>query len=313
MTRPLVSIVTTSYQQARYLEETLRSVLEQDYPRVEYIVVDDGSTDGSVEIIRRYADRLAWWTTQENQGQPRALNLGFEHASGDLLGFLSSDDLLLPGAISSLVAEFERDPELVLVYGGALNIDENSEPFRRVWSGDWDVGDIARTARLAVPQPASLWSRRGWELAGPFNERAWSWFDGELYLRLGTVGGVARIDATVAAFRLHPESKQMSRHERMAEDSIRFADEFWGGDLPAELRPYARAGRAGQYRHAALALYAAGDIPRARRLLLRSLLLSPRGISAKQLRRLVRTLLPAAVVRRRRQRRSSPAEAGERR
>jgi glycosyltransferase involved in cell wall biosynthesis len=299
----LVSIVTTSYQQARYLEETMRSVLEQDYPRLEYIVVDDGSTDGSVEIIRRYADRLAWWTAQENQGQPRALNLGFEHATGDLLGFLSSDDLLLPGAISRLAAEFERDPELVLVYGGAINVDERSQPFRTAWSADWDVALMARTARMVVPQPAALWSRRAWELAGPFNERAWSWFDAEFFLRAGTLGRVARIDEPVAAFRLHPESKQMSRHEQMAEDSIRFADEFWGGELPAALRPHARAGRAGQYRRASLALYAAGDVERARRLFLRSLLLSPRGIRRKQVGRLARTLLPGAVVRRRRARR----------
>jgi len=303
MRRPLVTIVTTSYQQARYLEETLRSVLEQDYSRLEYVVVDDGSTDGSVEIVERYADRLAWWTTQQNEGQPRALNRGFEHATGDLLGFLSSDDVLLPGAISRLVAEFERDPELVLVYGGAINIDEDSRPFRTAWSADWDVGLMARTARMVVPQPAALWSRRGWELAGPFNERAWSWFDAELFLRLGAVGRVAWVEEPLAAFRLHPESKQMSRHERMAEDSIRFAEEFWGGDLPPRLRPYARVGRAGQYRRAALALYAAGDVERARRLFLRSLLLSPRGIRRKQLGRLARTLLPGRIVRRRRERR----------
>ncbi|MDX6478292.1 MAG: hypothetical protein QOG29_879 [Gaiellaceae bacterium] len=302
MSKPLVSIVTTSYNQGRFLEETIRSVLEQDYEPIEYIVVDDGSTDDSVEIIRRYADRLAWWTAQENAGQARALNVGFEHARGDLLGFLSSDDLLLPGATSRLVAEFQRDPELALAYGGAVNIDAESKPFRTVRSGDWDIGYMARTARLLVPQPASLWSRRGWELVGPFNERAWSWFDAELYFRLSTVGGVARIDAPLAAFRLHPESKQMSRHEQMAEESVRFADEFWGGDLPPELRRYSRAGRAGQYRRAALAYQAAGQIAPARRLFLRSLLLSPRGIRTKQLRRLGVTLLPSAVMRRRRAR-----------
>jgi glycosyltransferase involved in cell wall biosynthesis len=300
MSRPLVSIVTASYNQAAYLEETIRSVLEQDYEPIEYLIVDDGSTDGSVELIERYADRLTWWTRQENRGQPRALNLGFEHATGDLLGFLSSDDVLLPSGISRLVREFERDPNLVLVYGGAINIDAESRPFRTVWSGEWDLGLMARTARTVVPQPAALWSRRGWELAGPLNERYWSLFDTELFLRLGAVGTVRRIEEPVAAFRLHPESKQMSRHEQMAEDSIRFADEFWGGQLPANLRRHARAGRAGHYRRAALGFYAAGDVARARRLFFHSLLLSPLGIRRKQLGRLARTLLPAAAVRRRR-------------
>src|SRR5207237_1194192 len=95
--RPLVSIVTPSYNQARFLGETIRSVLDQDYPAVEYIVVDDGSSDDSVEIIRRYEDRLAWWTAQPNAGQVAAINRGFEHATGKLMGFLNSDDTLLPG------------------------------------------------------------------------------------------------------------------------------------------------------------------------------------------------------------------------
>lgn len=301
MTRPLVSIVTTSYEQAPYLEETLRSVLEQDYPRIEYLVVDDGSTDASVEIIRRHEDRLAWWTRQENAGQARALNRGFERATGDLLGFLSSDDTLLPGAVSRMVAEFERDPELVLVYGDAVYVDEQSRPLGPVPSSDWDVARMACTGVQPIPQPASLWSRRGWEAAGPLNERSWALFDTELYLRLGVAGRVRKIPQTLATFRLHPESKQMSRHERMAAECVRFADEFFGSDdLPTPLRPYARAGRANFYRRAALGFYAAGDVARARRLFLRSLTLSSRGLTRKQATRLIRTLAPARAVRRRR-------------
>src|ERR671937_176454 len=111
---PIVSIVTTSYNQASYLEETLLSVLEQDYPRIEYVVVDDGSTDESVDVIRRYEHRLAWWTTQVNAGQAAALNRGFARATGSILAFLSSDDTLLPGAVSRVVAALARDPELLL-------------------------------------------------------------------------------------------------------------------------------------------------------------------------------------------------------
>src|SRR5207302_1204174 len=111
---------------AAFREETMRSVLEQDYEPIEYVVVDDGSTDGSPEIIRRYGDRLAWWTRQENAGQVAALNRGFTRTSGAYMGYLNSDDTLLPGAVSRMVEELERDPELLLVYGDALYTDEAS-------------------------------------------------------------------------------------------------------------------------------------------------------------------------------------------
>jgi hypothetical protein len=212
---------------------------------------------------------------------------------------------LLPGAVSKLVAALEADPDAVLAYGDAVYIDERSERTGAVPASDWDPARYARTGRQPIPQPASLFTRRGWELAGPLNERAWALFDSELYLRLGTVGRMVRIHEPVAAFRLHPESKQLSRRGRMAEECVRHADEFFGGDaLPAALRPYARSGRATFYRRGALAWYAAGDIPQARRLFLRSLVLSPRGMNRKQLTRLVRTLAPARVVRHRRRARA---------
>ena len=304
MTRPLVSIVTTSYDHAPYLEETLRSVLDQDYPRIEYLVVDDGSTDGSAEIVRRWADRFAWWRVQENEGQVAALNRAFSHASGDVMGFVNSDDTLLPEAVSRMVAELERDPELLLVYGSATWTDEQSQPVGTLEAGEWDAARLARTGLQPVPQPASLWTRRAWELAGPFNPDSWSLFDTEFYFRLAVAGRAARIPGPpLATFRLHAGSKSMSRFERMADECVRFADEFYGGaGFPAELRPYARQGRASFYRRAALNCYAAGDLRRARRLALRSLVLSPRGIDRKQASRLARSFVPERIVRRRRAR-----------
>ena len=304
MTRPLVSIVTTSYEHAPYLEETFRSVLEQDYPRIEYLVVDDGSTDESPEIVRRWADRFAWWRVQENEGQVAALNCAFLHATGDLMGFVNSDDTLLPGAVSRMVAEFERDRELLLVYGSATWTDERSQSVGTLEAGEWDAARLARTGKQPVPQPASLWSRRAWELAGPFNPNSWSLFDTEFYLRLAMAGRAVRLPPPpLATFRLHAGSKSMSRFERMADECVRFAEGFYGGpDFPASLRPYARQGRASFYRRAALNCYAAGDLRRARRLFARSLLLSPRGIDRKQASRLVRSFVPERIVRRRRAR-----------
>jgi glycosyltransferase involved in cell wall biosynthesis len=277
-------------------------VLEQDYEPIEYLVVDDGSTDGSGEIVRRWSDRFAWCSVQENEGQVTALNRAFSHATGDVMGFVNSDDSLLPGAVSRMVAEFERDPDLLLVYGSAVWTDDRSQPVGTLEAGEWDAAHLAATGLQPVPQPASLWTRRAWELAGPFNPASWSLFDTEFYLRLAVAGRASRLPPPpLATFRLHAGSKSMSRFERMADECVRFARDFYGGsDFPSELRPYARRGQASFYRRAALNCYAAGDLRRARRLFLRSLALSPRGLDRKQASRLARAFMPERVVRRRR-------------
>jgi glycosyltransferase involved in cell wall biosynthesis len=300
MNKPLVSIVTSSYNQGRFLEETIRSVLEQDYEPLEYIVIDDGSTDDSVEIIRRYADRLGWWRAQENQGQVKTLNTAFARARGDILNFVNSDDTVLPGAVSRVAGVFERNPSLVAVYGDVFLTNERSERVEYGPAGDWDLARMARTV-YTPHQPSTFWSRRAWEAAGPFNERSWALFDVEFNLRTALLGPVEHVEEPLATFRLHPESKSLSRHRTMAHECLRFATEFYGSpDLPAQLRPYARAGRATLFRRAALHLQAEGQVTYARRLFLRSLLLSPSGLTRKQARRLATTLLPAPVVHRRR-------------
>jgi len=126
---PLVSIVTPSYNQAQFIEATIQSVLSQDYPKIEYIIMDGGSKDGSVEIIHRYAGRLAWWVSERDRGQTDAINKGFAHANGEILAWLNSDDIYHPGAISEAVAHLTAHPETGMVYGDAALIDDQGRTF----------------------------------------------------------------------------------------------------------------------------------------------------------------------------------------
>ena len=130
---PKLTVITPSFNQGRFIERTIRSVLDQGYPNLEYVIVDGGSTDESIEVIRRYEDRLAWWVSEPDDGQSHAINKGLERTSGDIVAYLNSDDYFLPGAFERAVAALERS-ERSWVAGGALDIEEGDPPKRlRVW------------------------------------------------------------------------------------------------------------------------------------------------------------------------------------
>jgi len=286
---PLVTLVTPSLNQAAYLEETIRSVLEQDYSNLEYAVVDGGSTDGSVDIVRRYADRLAWWTSGQDRGQAAALNTAFARARGEIFGWLSSDDVLRPGAVSRVVDELERDRDTLLVYGGAVFVDAQGRELFPLEPRPFDVEAMVRTCQNHVVQPGSLFRRRAFELAGPFAEAGYYFFDFEFVLRLAQLapGTVRSIDATLATYRVHAESKSAGAPLAKARDYVRLADDFLAGSgLPG-----AEAGRRSAYLAAGEYFYEALELGLARRYLLRGLRPSRRALGL-----LAKSFLPRAVV-----------------
>jgi glycosyltransferase involved in cell wall biosynthesis len=305
MTRPLVSIVTPSYNQAAFLEETIRSVLEQDYEPLEYIVVDDGSTDGSAAIVERYSNRIAWWTRQEHAGQVTALNRGFARSHGELMGFLNSDDTLLPGAISTMVDEHERDPQLLLVYGDAEYTNEASERTGRLRAREFDVGEMVRRCENHVVQPSTLWRREAWDRFGPLDEEGYYFFDFEFFLRFPR-DRVRRIAKTLSTYRVHPAAKSTGADGvRLAREHARLAEDVFAADgLPDAARPAAGEGRSNAYLLGAEFAYEALDLGLARRYVRRGLRLHRRhALSRRWLSLLGKSLLPAAVVSRLRARR----------
>lgn len=265
MTQALVTIVTPSLNQAAYLEEAIESVLAQDYPAIEYAVVDGGSTDGSADVIRRYEDRLAWWTTERDRGQAAALNKAFARAQGQILGWLASDDVLLPGTVTRVVRELERDPAALLVYGEALFVDENGREIFPLPARPFDREEMLRRCENFVVQPGSLFRRRAWELAGPFDEDSHYLFDFAFALRVAAHGRVQAIDDRLALYRVHAESKSGGGSLVKARDYVRFAEQEIDG----------REGRARALLAAGDYFYDARELREARRALARSLLLHP--------------------------------------
>jgi glycosyltransferase involved in cell wall biosynthesis len=280
-------------------------VLEQDYEPIEYVVVDDGSTDGSREIVERYADRLAWWTQQENAGQVAALNCGFEHTTGEYMGYLNSDDTLLPGAVSQMVSALEDDPSLWLVYGDALYTDEHSQQTGYLPSREFDVVEMVRRADNHVVQPSTLWRREAWERFGPLNEDGWYFFDFEFFLRFPPER-VRRIAEPLSTYRIHSEAKSTGASAaRLARDHARLAETFFASDrLPEAARHVAREGMSSAYLLGAEFAYEGLDLRRARRYALRGLALHwPHAASPRWLSLAAKSFLPRPLVTRLRRRR----------
>lgn len=214
-TLPKISIVTPSYNQAQYLEATMRSILDQGYPDLEYIVMDGGSTDDSAEIIQKYSDRLTYWESAPDKGQADAIFRGFERATGEIFCYVNSDDLLLPGSLEMVGRWFREHPDEEWVVGGSILIDGLGKPIIRSRRGlpEADLGVKVTFKRLLLHncggfhQPASFWRRSAFEQAGGFDRTLRFCFDYDLFFRLARRRPSGRIRSFLAAFRYHPASK----------------------------------------------------------------------------------------------------------
>ena len=218
---PKISIVAVSFNQAQYLEASIRSVLDQNYPNLEYIVVDGGSTDGSVDIIERYRDRCDIVIIEPDRGQSDALNKGFSRATGNVMNWLCSDDLLEPGALFEIGHAFARHGADVIA-GGCVRIGERREEHFHLHHTRLPLGETVRLAPLDVLhfmrswqssnyffQPEVFFSRRVWEASGGYiKEHLYYAMDYDLWLRMALAGATAHhVPATIGCSRIHAAQK----------------------------------------------------------------------------------------------------------
>lgn len=205
---PLVTIVTPSFNQARFLEQTMRSVLDQDYPNIEYMVADGGSTDGSVDLIQKYSNRLKWWVSEKDSGQADAINKGFSRARGEIIAWINSDDYYMPGAIASAVKALSDHPEVGMVFGNVRVVDETEKVLNQLSYGDWGLADLM--SFHIIGQPGVFIRRKVLEKTGHLDQSYHLLLDHQLWLRLAQEAGMQYIPELWASAHYHEDCKNLA-------------------------------------------------------------------------------------------------------
>ena len=218
----LVSIITPSYNQAAYLEQTLLSVLNQDHAPIEYIVVDGASKDASVEIIKKYSDRLAYWVSEKDGGQAEAINKGFARATGEIIAWINSDDYYLPGAVSAAVKIFESNPDVVLVYGNMLAVDEYGKTFNTLTYKQLTLEDLL--CFQIIGQPAVFMRRSALQKTDGLDSTFHFLLDHFLWIQLAQHGKILHADQTWAAARYHAEAKNRAKAAEFGREAFRILE-----------------------------------------------------------------------------------------
>ncbi len=211
---PRISVVTPSFNQARYLERTILSVLNQGYPNLEYMIIDGGSTDGSVEIIRKYERRLAFWVSERDRGQSHAINKGFARSTGEILAWLNSDDTYPPETLSYVGSWFQRHKKTDLLYGETIIVDEEDVPLRILKDVRYCRGALNYWA-VNIVQPNAFWRREAMMRVGELNIDYHYVMDIDLWLNLQKTGSRFKYARRpLASFRVHPESKSTGQKSK---------------------------------------------------------------------------------------------------
>jgi glycosyltransferase involved in cell wall biosynthesis len=270
---PLVTIVTSTYGHEKYLRKTIESVLNQDYPNIEYIVINDGSPDGTEEILKSYGTRFHW-ETQKNMGEVPTLNRAIAMAKGDLIGKLSSDDYLYPTCVSEIVDRFVNDPELIVVYTDFDIVDENDFLIETMVKPDFD-GVLAVRDHLCLPGTGTLFRKEIFEKIGGFYTNFRILFDMDFWWHASLRGKIIRLPATLSAYRQHGTS-QSQGGSRMAKETVQCVRRFYSiPDLPTRFKRIKSDAFSNAFYAAAMYASTGKDMKQCKQYLIRSFLYSP--------------------------------------
>lgn len=218
---PLVSIITPSFNQAQFLEQTIQSVLGQDYPQIEYIIVDGGSTDGSVDMIKKYEGRLAWWISEQDQGQTDAINKGFAHSKGEVLAWINSDDTYNPRAVGQAVKYLIENPDVAMVYADCNFINEAGQVIGKFNSKQTDYRRL-REGYVHIPQQTMFFRAKYWQELGPLDPSFYFAMDYDLWTRIASKAPIKYLAGqTWANFRIHDLGKTTTHDDRCWPEMLR--------------------------------------------------------------------------------------------
>lgn len=233
--QPLVTVITPVYNRADLVEETLNSVINQAYANIEYIILNDGSTDGSLDIIKRYQDKIIL-ESHPNMGETKTVNKGLNMATGEIIGVVNSDDPLLPGAISKIVEHFLKHPEVIVVYPDWLKIDEKGRVLDKIITPDYSYLYMVRTFHC-VPGPGTFFRSSVVKQLKGRDEQFRYVADFDFWLRAGLIGPFARVPEVLATFRVHRGSASVSNKGKgMSEEHIKLVKKFYSQPrLPKEI------------------------------------------------------------------------------
>ena len=224
---PIISIVTPSYNQGSYLEETILSVLEQGYPALEFFIIDGGSTDGSVEIIKKYAHRLTYWESKPDRGQSHGINKGFRMASGEIVAWLNSDDLLAPGALKVVAQAWQQNPGVGLITGQTEIIDQAGKPTGNIFGSEPNVINSLLSSENPVSQPSTFFSTSALKEVGFLDETLHMSMDWDLWLRIGARFPMLFITKILSKSRTWEMTKTRTQLVRSGPEHIRIVKNFF--------------------------------------------------------------------------------------
>jgi len=215
---PKVSIVTPSYNQSKFIEENILSIQNQDYPYIEHIIADGGSTDGTLDILKKYNDKIIWISEPDN-GQTEAINKGFKMANGEICAYLNSDDLYLPGVIKKIVIYFNKHPQVDMIIGDMHYVDETGGIKKTSFFPPFNEGRMIRSGGSLISQTGVFFRRKLFDSIGMFDETLDYAMDYDFYIRAGMKHKVRRIPLIVAKFREHACAKSSSQANEMLIES----------------------------------------------------------------------------------------------